>query len=87
MDRTAASDAHDLTAKLAYELWERRGLRLAHLKLIGSLPRKLWIHPRPMRKRRFPYTPSRWIQTKSHCAECPVPVPTHTTASASSRRH
>lgn len=25
MDRTAAGDAHDLTAKLAYELWERRG--------------------------------------------------------------
>lgn len=25
MDRTAASDTHDLTAKLAYELWERRG--------------------------------------------------------------
>lgn len=42
MPEFLTGDVHEITTKLAYQLWEQRDVRLTHLKWIGLRPKGLW---------------------------------------------
>ena len=63
-----ARNAHEATARLAYEFWVRGAVHLAHLKLTGLPRRRPLTHCMQMSERRFTYLLSRWNQTRAHIA-------------------
>ena len=57
-------DSHELTAELAYRLWEQRGRPLVLRKWIGSRPKRLWPRHNETRNRIFLCGGSPWKQMR-----------------------
>ena len=57
-------DMHEVTAKLAYQLWEQRGRPFGSLRWIGSLPKRHWPQHNAIRNWIFHCTESRWKRMK-----------------------
>ncbi len=59
MNDSSIGKLHELTAKLAYEYWERRSHPVGSLlKFIGLRRKRLWLCPMERRKKSFPCTAS-----------------------------
>ena len=60
-----AGDFHQLTARIAYERWEREDAHCGRLRLIGLQQRKPWLRWSIAQKSRFHYLPSQWSRMRS----------------------